>query len=154
MPAATPVTAPPTPVIAEGPPGRIALAGPVEADDALKAFIATYVAALNARDSNRVGDLVHGDSLACVTDPRQLVAGPAVAEEYQARARTVAADEPLPFTGLFRYPVRPTHRLRITAPDGGGSERILLLHSRQDRWRVVLPCPKARAGARSGPSGG
>lgn len=118
-------------------------------------FVAEYVAAVNARDTERFRRLVHPKSLACITDANRDFSDEWVARAFRHtlpdtyRLSGVRAlppnTPPIVPTTMAIDPVPPTHTIQIDAQPAPYQFVVILLQVTQSAgaWRQVLPCPTA-----------
>ena len=127
---------------------------------ALEQLVERFVAAVKAKDLARLKDLLHPDSLTCVTEDNSKTFDAYLSEAqfatamtggYRAVLRNFAAAAPLPLPGLLSFPVRPTHSITIDfedPPRQPGATVIRLgptvirdVINDDGKWFLVIGCP-------------
>ncbi len=127
-------------------------------DPALEQLVERFVAAVKAKDLARFKDLLHPDSLTCVTEDNSKTFDAYLSETqfatemtggYRVVLRNFAA--PLPLPELLSFPVRPTHSVTIDfedPPRQPGATVIRLgptvirdVINDDGKWFLVIGCP-------------
>jgi hypothetical protein len=116
----------------------------------VKAFVAQYVAAFNAKDVARIHALYHPKSLACITpESKGFYDGEMAAAwrnpipaNYTFKISAVNEDNLKVIEQLGSFPVRPNQELQINYQNADGSGGIVLVYLVQDkgRWFDNYPC--------------
>jgi hypothetical protein len=116
-------------------------------------FVAEYVAAVNARDTERFRRLVHPKSLACITDANRDFYDEWVARAFRhtlpdtyrlTSVKTVPPNTPpIVPPGMALDPVAPTHQIQIDVQTAPYRFVVILLQVTQSAgaWLQVMPCP-------------
>ena len=115
----------------------------------IKDLAAQYVAAVNAKDVERLNSFLHPLSLACMTpdtkdyDDRALATRirDSIPTTYEFKTTPVDEKEIKSIESYARFPVRPALRLQIDFGEGEDHGTLLLwLLQEKGRWYQVEPC--------------
>lgn len=116
-----------------------------------EALVAAYVAAVNADDVDALRSLLHPGCLSCIDDENrdyydELFAQYVISTipgDYEASFESIPSGEPLPFEEVFRYPVRPSHTVKLEYAEGQDHRAVVLnqIVGEDGAWSLMIPCP-------------
>jgi hypothetical protein len=114
-----------------------------------KAFVAQYVAAMNAKDVARLLSFYHPKSLACITPETKDYYDGAMAvslrqsvpANYKFSVTPVNEGNLKAIESMARFPVKPTNELHIDYQQGDDSGTVVMWLARENgRWFADQPC--------------
>ena len=122
-------------------------------DPGQRTFVNDYMAAVGAKDVAALRRLIHPASLACMNDSNRdfydvlfanaVKEGPRSSYRITRIGPTTGLAEKLVPAGMIRYPVTPTHEVRIDFETGPNRSKTLIrqIAMADGSWLEVMPCP-------------
>jgi hypothetical protein len=115
-------------------------------------FIKEYVAAVNAKDVEKLKRLVHPKCLVCINNENRdyyhdyfsSEIKESIPDNYKiGNVKSIGKDEPVLMPEAFSYPVRPTHWVQVDFERGPYDSTSILrqIVKLNDTWFMVVPCP-------------
>lgn len=112
---------------------------------AFQEFVASYMAAVNARDIAKFTELAHPKCVKAVRKDNDWFKNRFEVAPIPAKPRifvyAIDADSPLPFAAAASVAVRPTHKIQISwdlSPDEEAGE-VCWVVMEEGKWREVIP---------------
>ena len=125
----------------------------MKGDEAQKELVTRYVAAVNAKDTGKLKELVHPKCLAAITDETRSFYDfiflsefkQTIPDGYKVRVNAVRQDQLDSMVGFATFPIQPTHTIQVEWFPTPNNTQARVIFAVQDggKWFDVLPVPTA-----------